>query len=116
MAGQPNARISRPPAKNQWSGQPYWLTPPQPRTARNTGQERKKPKSEPGSGCGGQMDRAQTMAGWELQQCANTEINGGLPAAFWALDARRSSTPKCGRSDLLLTWRSRREKHCRGIE
>jgi hypothetical protein len=36
------------------------------RRAAKLGQERKKPKTEWGSGCGGQTDRAQTMAEWEL--------------------------------------------------
>jgi hypothetical protein len=40
----------------------------QPREPRNAGQERRKPKSEWGSQCGGQMDHAQTMAEWEGQQ------------------------------------------------
>jgi len=52
----------------------------------------KEPKSGQGSGCGRQIDCAQTMAEWEPQQCVNTEMNGGLAAAFWALDVWRSST------------------------
>jgi len=71
---------SEPRAKNQWSGPSYWTTTPQLREPRSAGQEKKKLKWERGSGCGGQMDLAQTMAGWEPQQCANTEMNGG-PAA-----------------------------------
>jgi len=93
MAGHPKIHIGPPRANNQWSGPPYWTTPPQPSLPRDAGQERKKPKSEQGSGCGRQMDCAQTMAEWELQQCANTEIYGILAAAFWALDVWRSSTP-----------------------
>jgi len=91
-----------PRAKNQWSEPPNWTTPPQPREPRSAGQERKKPKSERGSGCGGQMDRAQTMAEWEPQQCANTEMNGGPATAIWALDVWRSSMPSCRRSDSRL--------------
>ena len=102
-----------PRAKSQWSGPPYWTTPPQPRAPHNAGQERKKPKLEQGSGCGGQMDRAQTMAGWEPHQSATTEINGGFAAVFWALNVWRSSTLNCRRSVSRLTWQSRREKHCR---
>jgi len=61
---------SEPRAKNQWSGPSYWTTAPQLREPRSAGQDKKKPKSERGSGCGVQMDLAQTMAEWELQQCA----------------------------------------------
>jgi len=39
------------------------------------------------------MDRAQTMAKWEPQQCVNREMNGGLAALFWAPDILRSLTP-----------------------
>jgi len=59
----------------------------------------KEPKVGAGSGCGGQMDRAQTMAEWEPQQCANMEINEGPAAAFWSLGTWRSLTPSCGRLD-----------------
>jgi len=66
------------------------------------------PQSELRSGCGEQMDRAQMMAEWEPQQCADTAITGGLTTAVWALDVWRSSTWNCGRSDSHLTWQSRK--------
>jgi hypothetical protein len=55
--------------KNQRLGPPYWTTLLQPSAACITGQERNQPKSVQGSGCGGHMDLAQTMAEWELQLC-----------------------------------------------
>jgi len=67
MPGQPKARIGCPWAQNLWSGQLYWMTPPHPREPRNGGQERKETNSKQWSGCGGQINRAQTMAEWEPQ-------------------------------------------------
>jgi len=51
------------------------ITPPQPRAPRSAGQERKKPESPQGSGCGEVMDRTQTMAEWKPQQFAKADIN-----------------------------------------
>ena len=74
------------------------------------------PESEHGSRCCGQMDPALTMAKWEPQQCAHMDINGGPATVFWALGPWRSSTPSCGRLDLRLMWRLRRETHCKRME
>jgi len=82
MAGQPKESTGGPRAKSQQSGPPYWMTQLQPKARRSAGQEKKKPKWGQGSGCGGQMDRAKTMAEWEPQRCVSTERNGGLAAAF----------------------------------
>jgi len=48
------------------------------------------------------MDHAQTMAEWEPQQCVNTEINGGLAAAFRSPDLWKSSMPNYGVIGLAL--------------
>jgi len=116
MARPLKAQIGHPRVKSQWSGPPYWMTPLHQTAPRNAGHKTKMPKSEQGSGCGGQMDRAQMMGEGEPRQWANTEINGGLAAVFCALDVGRLSTPNCGQSHSRCTWRSRREKHCRYIE
>jgi len=57
------------------------------------------------------MDRAQTMAEWDPQQCACKEMNGGPAAVIWALDMWRSLMPSCGRSDSHSLGQSSREKH-----
>jgi len=110
MAGQPKASIGQPRARNQCSGPPYWMTPPLLRKPHSAGRERNKPKSELGSGGGGQTGRAQTMAEWETQQCANTEIHGCPAAAIWALDIWRSSTPNFGRSNSRLMCDHREQR------
>jgi len=86
-------------AKSQWSEPSYWTTPLQSREPRSAGQERKRPKEERESGCGGQTDRAQTTAEWEPQQYASTATSGGPAAAIEARDVWRSLTPNYGRSD-----------------
>ena len=62
------------------------------------------------------MDRAKMMAEWEPQQCANTNINGGLDAAVRALHVSRASTPNCARLDSRLRWQLTTEKYCRRLE
>ena len=92
------------------------MTNAPPREPHNPGQESRKPKLEWGSGYGGQIDRAQMMAEWEPQQCANIEIKSGSAAAILALDAWRSSTPCCGRLDSHLMGPPRAESFYKNME
>jgi len=62
------------------------------------------------------MDHALTMAEWEHQQCASTQMNGGPAAGIWALDVWRSLMPSCGRFDSRSGRQSREEKHYNGME
>jgi len=72
------------------------MTQLQPKAPHSAGQERKQPKLEQGSGCGGQMDRAQTMAERQPQRFVRKGMNGVLAADFWAPDVGKSSKLKWG--------------------
>jgi len=80
------------------------MTPLHPIALYSAGQERKKRKSDQGSGCGGLRDRAQTMAEWDPQQYIRIEMNGDLTAAIKPPDVWRSLMLNCGGSVFRLVW------------